>query len=91
MLVRNRHSLKAHPTNTTRPQHFTTKPYVDRGEVSFIGGIPTPWPCFTMVCTKDYARKNAQRLRDIITAVREVSGSDSSPHPLLGVSFSLSR
>lgn len=31
---------------------FTTKPYVDNGEVRFIGNVPTPWPSWTIAASK---------------------------------------
>jgi ABC-type nitrate/sulfonate/bicarbonate transport system substrate-binding protein len=52
-------------------QTFTTKPYADQGEVDIIGGIPTPWPCFTMATTRQYAEANRERLVDVIRAVRK--------------------
>jgi sulfonate transport system substrate-binding protein len=28
-------------------ERFTTKPFVDSGELKAVDGVPTPWPCFT--------------------------------------------
>eukprot|EP01134_Creolimax_fragrantissima_P003908 CFRG3908T1 len=50
---------------------FTTKPYEDRGEVSIIGGIPTPWPCFTIVARREYAEKNAAELKSLLKGIRQ--------------------
>lgn len=33
-------------------EKYTTKPYVDRGELKRIGEIPSPWPCFVIVATE---------------------------------------
>ncbi|SNX81745.1 uncharacterized protein MEPE_00450 [Melanopsichium pennsylvanicum] len=30
---------------------YTTKPYVDSGEVRFIGSVPTPWPSWTIAAS----------------------------------------
>ena len=30
---------------------YTTKPYVDSGEVRFIGNVPTPWPSWTIAAS----------------------------------------
>ncbi|CAN8076657.1 unnamed protein product [Agarophyton chilense] len=37
-------------------EHYTTKPYADKGVVKIIGGIPTPWSCFTVVVREDCQR-----------------------------------
>lgn len=37
-------------------EHFTTKPFADSGELRFIGGVPTPWPCFAVAVREDCSR-----------------------------------
>ncbi|TKY90653.1 hypothetical protein EX895_000651 [Sporisorium graminicola] len=34
---------------------YTTKPYVDSGEVRFIGNVPTPWPSWTIAASANTA------------------------------------
>ncbi|EPQ26077.1 uncharacterized protein PFL1_06285 [Pseudozyma flocculosa PF-1] len=34
---------------------YTTKPYVDSGEVRFIGNVPTPWPSWTIAASLNTA------------------------------------
>ncbi|CBQ67830.1 conserved hypothetical protein [Sporisorium reilianum SRZ2] len=34
---------------------YTTKPYVDSGEVRFIGSVPTPWPSWTIAASANTA------------------------------------
>ncbi len=34
---------------------YTTKPYVDSGEVRFIGSVPTPWPSWTIAASTNTA------------------------------------
>ncbi|KAI0558524.1 hypothetical protein FGB62_203g027 [Gracilaria domingensis] len=41
-------------------EHYTTKPYADKGIVKIIGGIPTPWSCFTVV-----VREGCERLDEV--------------------------
>lgn len=41
-------------------EKFTTKPFQENGEVRIVGGIPTPWGCFSVV-----VRENEVRLKDI--------------------------
>ena len=34
-------------------ERFTTKPFVDSGELKAVDGVPTPWPCFTSAVLQD--------------------------------------
>ena len=52
-------------------EKYTTKPWVDRGELKRIGEVPSPWPCFVMVAT-DHALNEFGNtifdLRDLVYA-----------------------
>ncbi|PXF45244.1 hypothetical protein BWQ96_05010 [Gracilariopsis chorda] len=37
-------------------EHYTTKPYADKRDVKIIGGVPTPWGCFSVVVREDSKR-----------------------------------
>ncbi len=50
-------------------EKFTTKPLVDSGEWVRVAEVPTPWPCFTVVATKDAA---LTRANDIGDSLREI-------------------
>eukprot|EP01012_Entosiphon_sulcatum_P065855 TRINITY_DN9486_c0_g1_i1.p2 TRINITY_DN9486_c0_g1~~TRINITY_DN9486_c0_g1_i1.p2 ORF type:complete len:293 (+),score=49.20 TRINITY_DN9486_c0_g1_i1:39-917(+) len=52
-------------------EHFTTKPHQDRGEVRFIGDIPTPWGCFLFATKREFARSNKERLHRTIASIRQ--------------------
>ncbi|WVQ83189.1 hypothetical protein IAT38_005328 [Cryptococcus sp. DSM 104549] len=41
-----RDSVNTEETSVFLWEWFTTKPYVDSGEVRFIGSVYTPWPCW---------------------------------------------
>ncbi|KAK1921679.1 hypothetical protein DB88DRAFT_498841 [Papiliotrema laurentii] len=43
-----RDSVNAGETSVFLWEWFTTKPYVDSGEVRFIGSVYTPWPCWSI-------------------------------------------
>ncbi|BEI81260.1 hypothetical protein CcaverHIS002_0204200 [Cutaneotrichosporon cavernicola] len=43
-----RDSVNAGDTSVFLWEWFTTKPYVDSGEVRFIGSVYTPWPCWSI-------------------------------------------
>jgi hypothetical protein len=51
-------------------EKFTTKPLVDGGEWVRVAEVPTPWPCFTLVATKDAARDRAADIGETLRAVR---------------------
>lgn len=61
-------------------EHFTTKPYSDSGEVRIIGGVPTPWGCFSVVVRKDCARvREIRQLVDaFLAAGKEFKASEAS-------------
>lgn len=37
-------------------EHFTTRPFEEKGEVRIIDGVPTPWGCFSVVVREDCKR-----------------------------------
>ncbi|ORY30326.1 hypothetical protein BCR39DRAFT_529195 [Naematelia encephala] len=43
-----RDSVNSGETSVFLWEWFTTKPYVDSGEVRFIGSVYTPWPCWSI-------------------------------------------
>jgi len=61
-------------------EYFTTKPFVDSGEVKFIGEITTPWSCFMLAARKDYIEKNADLLKNMLEGLHEsIEEFNSSP------------
>jgi hypothetical protein len=52
-------------------EKFTTKPWVDSGEMKRIGEVPSPWPCFVIAVTNDALNQFGEvifQLRDLIYA-----------------------
>jgi len=45
---------------------FTTKPFADRGEVRFIGAVPTPWPSWQIAASTVPARAPRAALRTFL-------------------------
>lgn len=45
-------------------EHFTTRPFEDKGDVRIIDGVPTPWGCFSVVVSED-----CKRIHDIHAVV----------------------
>lgn len=45
---------------------YTTKPYVDSGEVRFIGNVPTPWPSWTIAASCNTALSRQDPVSNIL-------------------------
>ncbi len=54
-------------------EHFTTKPFVDRGELKHIEDVPTPWPCFVIVTTKKFQKNNQQTISKLIEIINRIT------------------
>ena len=52
-------------------EKFTTKPLVDSGEWSRVAEVPTPWPCFAVVCTPEVARSRRDEVSEVLGSVYE--------------------
>ena len=61
-------SLENLATDVFYWEKFTTKPYVDAGQLRRIGEYPTPWPCFVIAATDKILKDQPQA----ITAMLEV-------------------
>ena len=67
-------------------EKYTTKPWVDTGELKRIGEIPSPWPCFVTVATANIMNTFGDlivELRDLVyqTAL-ELQRSQSTPREI---------
>ncbi|GAC95458.1 possible thiamine biosynthesis enzyme [Pseudozyma hubeiensis SY62] len=61
---------------------YTTKPYVDSGEVRFIGNVPTPWPSWTIAASCNTALSNsstklAEFLAKLQESIREFANTET--------------
>ena len=52
-------------------EKFTTKPLVDSGEWCRVDEVPTPWPCFAVVCTPEIARQRQDDVSEVLASVYE--------------------
>lgn len=50
-------------------EKFTTKPFVDHGEMKRIDVCPTPWPCFVLVAKDDFIAEHQEVLSDLLDAI----------------------
>ena len=56
-------------------EKYMTKPLVDNGMFKRVGEIPTPWPCFVMVASKNALEKYPKQLKTLRNLVYEKSSS----------------
>lgn len=54
-------------------EHFTTKPLVDQGELKHIEDVPTPWPCFVIVTTKQFYNQNKKIAEDLLQIINQIT------------------
>lgn len=66
-----RKSLKEGTSEYLLWEKYTTKPYVDSGELRRIGECPTPWPCFVIAVTQRLLTESPDVVTAIIELVRE--------------------
>eukprot|EP00009_Paramoeba_aestuarina_P005170 CAMPEP_0201519790 /NCGR_PEP_ID=MMETSP0161_2-20130828/10248_1 /ASSEMBLY_ACC=CAM_ASM_000251 /TAXON_ID=180227 /ORGANISM="Neoparamoeba aestuarina, Strain SoJaBio B1-5/56/2" /LENGTH=538 /DNA_ID=CAMNT_0047917941 /DNA_START=205 /DNA_END=1821 /DNA_ORIENTATION=- len=66
-----RASVNNHETAAFMWETFTTKPYHDSGDLTRIGEITTPWPCFMIASTLDVVEKKTEELRGMFEGIRE--------------------
>ncbi|KAG9039220.1 hypothetical protein FRB95_011805 [Tulasnella sp. JGI-2019a] len=48
---------------------FTTKPYVDAGEVRFIGSVPTPWPSWSIAAHTSTSRAPVDKVINFVATL----------------------
>jgi len=47
-------------------ERYTTKPFVDDGQLRHLGNCPTPWPCFVIVSRKDFLKKHFKEINEVL-------------------------
>ncbi|WP_375581447.1 substrate-binding domain-containing protein [Marivirga tractuosa] len=62
-------SLEKQETDVFYWEKYTTKPYVERGELKRIGEYVTPWPCFVLAAHNDIIN---ERPKDISRVLRQI-------------------
>lgn len=64
-------------------EKYTTKPWVDSGQMQRIGEIPSPWPCFVIVASQKIMHENEDlvlELRDLVyQSSLELQNNPSTP------------
>ena len=62
-------SLEALETDVFYWEKYTTKPYVDSGQLRRIGEFVTPWPCFVIAARDQILEKAPQVIRDMLKVI----------------------
>ncbi|MEM9918318.1 MAG: substrate-binding domain-containing protein [Bacteroidota bacterium] len=65
-------SLESLETDVFYWEKFTTKPFVDAGQLRRVGEFVTPWPCFVVAATDDILKREPQ---SVIRALRTIHDS----------------
>ena len=73
-----RKALKNQEADLFMWEKFTTKPLVDSGEWCRVDEVPTPWPCFAVVCTPEIARQRQDDVSEVLGSVYEKASRISS-------------
>lgn len=64
-------SLSAEETDVFYWEKYTTKPYVDSGQLRRIGEFITPWPCFVIAAREEVIQNRSQELKALLKAIHK--------------------
>jgi len=62
-------SLSAQESDVFYWEKFTTKPYVDSGQLKRIGEFFSPWPCFVMAASDKILEENPEEVKSILNII----------------------
>jgi len=64
-------SLDAHETDVFYWEKFTTKPYVDSGQLRRVGDFATPWPCFMIAATEEILTREPDSIIRMLRTIHD--------------------
>lgn len=64
-------SLKNQETDVFYWEKYTTKPYVDSGQLKRIGEYYTPWPCFVVAATNKVIKEQPNNLIRVLRTIHD--------------------
>ena len=64
-------SLEKLETDVFYWEKFTTKPYVDSGQLRRVGEFITPWPCFVLAATDKVLQQDAKAVIRMLRVIHE--------------------
>lgn len=62
-------SLSALEADVFYWEKYTTKPYVDSGQLKCLGEFVTPWPCFVLAASDKAIQKKSESLRQMLNTL----------------------
>lgn len=68
-------SLEKMETDVFYWEKYTTKPYVDSGQLRRIGEFITPWPCFVIAATDDILKREPDSIIRMLRTIHDSSDS----------------
>lgn len=74
-----RASVVALRTDAFMWEHYTTKPYHDKGEVRRVGEIVTPWPCFLLASRDDILAEKRPAIERVLRVIQASCRAFKSP------------
>lgn len=66
-------SLQRHDTDVFYWEKYTTKPYVDAGQLKRIGEYLTPWPCFVVAATDKILQQAPTSIIRILRTIQDAT------------------
>jgi sulfonate transport system substrate-binding protein len=66
-------SLKKHETDVFYWEKYTTKPYVNSGELKRIGEFYTPWPCFVIAASDKILKEQPENVIRVLRTIHDSS------------------
>jgi ABC-type nitrate/sulfonate/bicarbonate transport system substrate-binding protein len=64
-------SLKKHETDVFYWEKYTTKPYVNSGELKRIGEFYTPWPCFVVAASDKILKEQPENVIRVLRTIHD--------------------
>lgn len=64
-------SLKNNETDVFYWEKYTTKPYVDAGELKRIGEYRTPWPCFVIAARDEFLKEHPDHVIRLLRVIHD--------------------
>lgn len=66
-------SLTAQETDVFYWEKYTTKPYVDSGQLRRIGEFLTPWPCFVIAATEEVLQAQPENIIRMLRTIHDAT------------------
>ena len=64
-------SLTKQSTDVFYWEKYTTKPYVDSGQLKRLGEFLTPWPCFVIAATEDILERDPENIIRMLRVIHD--------------------